>query len=36
MKAAQTIASAGSFAGFDGLASYAEINGFFREDLKDR
>jgi 2-methylisocitrate lyase-like PEP mutase family enzyme len=36
MRAAHAIASEGSFSGFDGLASFAEINGFFREDLKER
>jgi len=36
MRAARAIASEGSFTGFEGLASFAEINGFFREDLKDR
>jgi 2-methylisocitrate lyase-like PEP mutase family enzyme len=36
MRAARTLASDGSFAGFDGLASFAEVNGFFREDAKDR
>jgi 2-methylisocitrate lyase-like PEP mutase family enzyme len=30
-QAAETLAK-GSFSGFDGLASFAEINGFFRED----
>jgi 2-methylisocitrate lyase-like PEP mutase family enzyme len=34
IKAAQAIAKEGSFAGFDGLTPFAEINGFFREDLK--
>lgn len=32
MRAAQAIAKDGSFAGFDGMVSFAEINGFFRED----
>jgi 2-methylisocitrate lyase-like PEP mutase family enzyme len=36
IRAARAIANEGSFTGFDGLASFAEINGFFREDLKDR
>jgi 2-methylisocitrate lyase-like PEP mutase family enzyme len=36
MQAAQTLAKQGSFAGFDGVVSFAEINGFFREDLKKR
>jgi 2-methylisocitrate lyase-like PEP mutase family enzyme len=31
MQAAQAIAKDGSFAGFDGVASFAEINGFFRQ-----
>jgi len=35
-RAARAIAGEGSFAGFEGLATVAEINGFFREDLKDR
>lgn len=34
--AAKTIAQEGSFTGFDGLIPYAELNAFFREDLKDR
>jgi 2-methylisocitrate lyase-like PEP mutase family enzyme len=29
MRAAEAIAKEGSFAGFDGLVPYAEINGFF-------
>jgi len=36
MQVAQTIAGEGSFAGFDGVVSFAEINRFFREDLKER
>jgi 2-methylisocitrate lyase-like PEP mutase family enzyme len=36
MRAARALASEGSFTGLDGLASFAEINGFFREDLDDR
>jgi 2-methylisocitrate lyase-like PEP mutase family enzyme len=36
IRAARAIANEGSFTGFDGLASFAEIDGFFREDLKDR
>ena len=34
MRAAKLIASEGSFAGFEGLVSHAELNGFFREDAK--
>jgi 2-methylisocitrate lyase-like PEP mutase family enzyme len=30
MRAAETIAKEGRFSGFDGLAPYAEINGFFK------
>jgi 2-methylisocitrate lyase-like PEP mutase family enzyme len=33
MRAAQALAKEGSFAGFDGIVSFGEINGFFREDL---
>lgn len=33
MRAAEGIARDGSFAGFDGLVPFAEINKFFREDL---
>jgi len=36
MRAARALAGEGSFTGLDGLASFAEINGFFREDLDDR
>jgi 2-methylisocitrate lyase-like PEP mutase family enzyme len=36
MQAAKTIATEGRFTGFDGLASFADIDGFFRDDLKDR
>jgi len=36
MHAAQAIAQDGSFAGFDDLVPFAEINGFFREDSKLR
>jgi 2-methylisocitrate lyase-like PEP mutase family enzyme len=36
LAAARAIASEGSFAGFDGITPYAELNGFFREDLKKR
>ncbi len=34
IRAARRIAEEGSFDGFDGAVSYAELNGFFREDLK--
>jgi 2-methylisocitrate lyase-like PEP mutase family enzyme len=34
LRAAELIAKEGSFAGFDDLIPYAEINGFFRDDLK--
>ena len=33
MHVAQGIAREGRFTGFDGLASFAEMNGFFRDDL---
>src|SRR5205807_1132106 len=36
MHAAQAIAQDGSFAAFDDLVPFAEINGFFREDSKLR
>ncbi len=36
MQAARSIATEGSFASFENLASFAEVNGFFREDLKQR
>ena len=36
IRAAKLIADEGSFAGFDGTVSFAELNGFFREDLKER
>jgi 2-methylisocitrate lyase-like PEP mutase family enzyme len=36
IRAAKAIAEEGSFAGFDGTVSFAELNGFFREDLKER
>jgi 2-methylisocitrate lyase-like PEP mutase family enzyme len=32
--AARTIAQEGSFTGFEGLVPYAELNGFFRDDLE--
>jgi 2-methylisocitrate lyase-like PEP mutase family enzyme len=34
--AAKAIAEEGSFAGFDGCVPFAELNGFFREDVKKR
>jgi 2-methylisocitrate lyase-like PEP mutase family enzyme len=36
MRAANAIAQEGSFAGFDGSVSFAELNGFFRENAKTR
>ena len=36
IRAAKTIAEEGAFTGFDGSISFAELNGFFREDLKNR
>ena len=36
IRAAKAIAEEGSFGGFDGSVSFAELNGFFREDLKER
>jgi 2-methylisocitrate lyase-like PEP mutase family enzyme len=36
IQAARAIARDGSFAGFDGIVSFAEINEFFRRDLRDR
>jgi 2-methylisocitrate lyase-like PEP mutase family enzyme len=36
MQAANGIARDGSFAGFDGAVPFAELNGFFREDLRHR
>jgi 2-methylisocitrate lyase-like PEP mutase family enzyme len=36
IRAAKTIAEEGSFAGFDGLAPFAELNGFFRDDRTRR
>jgi 2-methylisocitrate lyase-like PEP mutase family enzyme len=36
IRAAKTIAEDGSFAGFEGSAPFADLNGFFREDLKNR
>ena len=34
VRAAKAIAEEGSFAGFDGAAPFAELNGFFRDDFK--
>jgi 2-methylisocitrate lyase-like PEP mutase family enzyme len=36
IRAAKLMAEEGSFAGFDGSVAFAELNGFFREDLKER
>ena len=36
MQAAMAIAKDGSFSGFDGVVSWSELNGFFRDDLNDR
>jgi 2-methylisocitrate lyase-like PEP mutase family enzyme len=36
IRAARLMAEEGTFAGFDGTVSFAELNGFFREDLKER
>jgi 2-methylisocitrate lyase-like PEP mutase family enzyme len=36
IRAAKAMAEEGSFAGFDGSVAFAELNGFFREDLKER
>ncbi len=36
IRAARLMAQDGSFAGFDGTISFADLNGFFRDDLKDR
>ena len=36
IRAAKLMAEEGSFAGFDGTISFADLNGFFREDLKER
>jgi 2-methylisocitrate lyase-like PEP mutase family enzyme len=35
IRAAKAIAEEGSFAGFDSCPPFAELNGFFREDLTD-
>jgi 2-methylisocitrate lyase-like PEP mutase family enzyme len=34
--AARAIAAEGSFRGFEGITPFAELNGFFREDWKER
>jgi 2-methylisocitrate lyase-like PEP mutase family enzyme len=34
IRAAKAIAEEGSFAGFEGAAPFADLNGFFREDVK--
>lgn len=36
MRAAKTMAEEGRFSGFDGSASFGEINAFFRRDLAER
>jgi 2-methylisocitrate lyase-like PEP mutase family enzyme len=36
IRAAKTIAAEGSFAGFDGIVPFAELNDFFRDDRKKR
>jgi 2-methylisocitrate lyase-like PEP mutase family enzyme len=36
IRAAKAMAEDGSFAGFDGSVSFAELNGFFRDDWKGR
>ena len=36
IRAAKLIAEEGSFTGFDGSVSFAELNGFFRDDWKAR
>jgi 2-methylisocitrate lyase-like PEP mutase family enzyme len=36
IRAAKAMAEEGSFAGFDGSVSFAELNGFFRQDLQER
>ena len=36
IRAARLIAEQGSFAGFDGLATFAELDGFLRDDWKGR
>lgn len=36
IRAARRIHDEGSFGGFDGSVGFSEINGFFRQDLKNR
>jgi 2-methylisocitrate lyase-like PEP mutase family enzyme len=36
IRAAEAIAKEGRFSGFDGSMAFADLNGFFREDLKRR
>ena len=36
IRAARLIGDEGSFSGFDGSVSFAELNGFFRKDLAER
>ncbi len=36
VSAARLIAEEGSFAGFDGAIAFADLNEFFRRDVKDR
>lgn len=36
LRAAKTIVEEGEFSGFDGTVPYAELNAFFREDVKKR
>jgi 2-methylisocitrate lyase-like PEP mutase family enzyme len=36
IRAAKAIAEDGSFSGFDGCVPFPELNGFFREDTKNR
>ncbi len=36
IRAAKTIAEEGGFTGFEGIVPFAELNGFFRADAKDR
>lgn len=36
IRAAKLMADEGSFAGFDGSISFGDLNGFFRQDIKER
>jgi 2-methylisocitrate lyase-like PEP mutase family enzyme len=36
IRAAELMAEEGSFAGFEGIVPFDELNGFFRQDLKER